>query len=89
MLPELEDFGSGVLSIRCWPVGRPRAWDGCSRERVKMCVSEETDVFFVRVAFVQALGVRKVGRGSLDESVVSALPFRRVLREALSRVPIW
>lgn len=80
-------FWSGVLSMRCWPVGRPRVWDGWERERVKMRVSQETVVFLERVAFVQDLGDRKVVRD--EESVLSGSPFWRASREALSRVPMW
>ena len=79
--------GSRRRIIRCWPTGRPRVCSGCSRVKVKIIVSDETARLESRTALVQARGLRKVRRGSLD-AVSEAGSERASLAES-ERVPRW
>lgn len=75
--------------MRCWPVGRPRDWVGWSRAKVKMRVSQETVFLAWRMAFVQALGLRKVGRGALESESVEGGGSVRALRAVDESAPMW
>lgn len=74
--------------MRCWPVGRPRVWSACSREKRKMRVSLEMVCLEWRGAVVQARGRRKMERGDDDEGDWLSPSLRRE-RDLVSRVPMW
>lgn len=81
---------TGSLSriMRCWPVGRPSVCEACSSVKVKMRVSQETEVLVWSSALVQARALRKVGRG-VDEGVGVGEGAARARRDDSERLPMW
>ena len=80
--------GSRRRSIRCWPVGRPMTWSGCSRVKVNIRVSEEIVFLADKMALVQDLGCKKMGLGCREFEGVSSELSVKMARDSVSRVPI-
>lgn len=75
--------------MRCWPTGKPTVWEGWSREKVNILVSEETSRLEESVALDQVLGWRNIAPGDCgwSKEEISA-DFKRA-RDEESSVPMW